>query len=126
VAGNGFYVREDLVLTTYQVVRASSVVDVTTAAGATVPALVAAVDPDRDLALLQVPLPGPAAALYEGTALPPVRPLGASDPGLPLLLDGQVVGMTTGAAGVPGHEVASIDAIRAFLDGQAALLAAVP
>jgi hypothetical protein len=91
-----------------------------------VPALVAAVDPGRDLALLQVPRPGPAAALYQGSALPPVRPPGASDPGLPLLLDGQVVGMTTGAAGAAGQGVVSVDAIRAFLDSQAALLAAVP
>jgi hypothetical protein len=58
--------------------------------------------------------------------LPPVRPLDQSAPGLPMLVDGQVVGMTTGAAGAPGQEVVSIDAIRAFLDNQAALLAAVP
>jgi Trypsin-like peptidase domain len=125
-AGNGFYVREDLVLTTYQLVRAISVADITTADGATVPALVAAVDPTRDLALLQMPRPGPPAALYEGSMLPPVRPLDASEPGLPVLVDGQVVGMTTGAVGAPGQEVVSIDAIRAFLDSQAALLAAVP
>jgi hypothetical protein len=120
-AGNGFYVRENLVLTTYQLVRAISVADVTTADGATVPALVAAVDPIRDLALLQVPRPGPAADLYEGSTLQPGRPLGGGEPGLPVLVDGQVVGMTT-----PSQEVVSIDAIRAFLDSQAALLAAVP
>jgi hypothetical protein len=125
-AGNGFYVREDLVLTTYQLVRAISVADVTTADGATVPALVAAVDPGRDLALLQMPRPGPVATLYEGSMLPPVRPLDKSAPGLPVLVDGQVVGMTTGAAGAAGQEVVPIDAIRAFLDSQAALLAAVP
>ena len=124
--GNGFYVRADLVLTTYQLVRAISVADVTTADGATVPALVAAFDPGRDLALLQMPRPGPAATLYEGSMLPVVRPLGKSAPGLPVLVDGQVVGMTTGAAGAAGQEVVSIDAIRAFLDSQAALLAAVP
>jgi Trypsin-like peptidase domain len=124
--GNGFYVREDLVLTTYQLVRAISVADVTTADGATVPALVAAVDPGRDLALLQMPRPGPAATLYEGSMLPPVRPLAKSAPGLPVLVAGQVVGMTTGAAGEPGQKVVSIDAIRAFLDSQAGLLAAVP
>jgi Trypsin-like peptidase domain len=125
-AGSGFYVRENLVLTTYQLVRAISVADITTADGATVPALVAAVDPSRDLALLQMPRPGPPAALYEGSMLPPVRPLDTSEPGLPVLVDGQVVGMTTGAAGAAGQEVVSIDAIRVFLDNQAALLAAVP
>jgi hypothetical protein len=125
-AGNGFYVRENLILTTYQLVRAISVADVTTADGATVPALVAAVDPIRDLALLQMPRPGPAATLYEGSMLPPMRPLNTSEPGLPVLVDGEVVGMTTAAAGAPGQEVVSIDAIRAFLDSQAALLAAVP
>ena len=85
-AGHGFYVREDLVLTTYQLVGATSVVDVTTADGATVPALVAAVDPARDLALLQVPRPGPAAVLYQGARPPPALPSGApASPGLPVL-----------------------------------------
>ena len=122
-AGNGFYLREDLVLTTYQLVGATSVVDVTTADGATVPALVAAVDPAQDLALLQVPRPGPPATLYQGNALPPVSAPGA--PGLPVLVDDQVVGMTTGT-GTAGQSVVPVDAIRAFLDSQAALLAAVP
>jgi hypothetical protein len=58
--------------------------------------------------------------------LPPVRPLDKSAPGLPMFVAGQVVGMTTGAAGEPGQKVVSIDAIRAFLDSQAGLLAAVP
>ena len=101
-AGHGFYVREDLVLTTYQLVGATSVVDVTTADGATVPALVAAVDPARDLALLQVPRPGPAAVLYQGAAPALALPSGGGDPGLPVLWSDQVVGMTTGASR-PGH-----------------------
>jgi hypothetical protein len=125
-AGNGFYVRENLLLTTYRLVATVSVVDVTTADGATVPALVAAVDPARGLALLHVPRPGPAAALYQGTAPAPARPLGAGDPGLPVLWDGQIVGMTTGAADVPGQGIVPSAAIRAFLDSQAALLAAMP
>ena len=123
-AGHGFYVREDLVLTTYQLVRATSVVDVTTVDGATVPALVAAVDAGHDLALLQVPRPGPAAALHEGSAPVPMHPAGASTPGLPVLVGNQVVGMTTGAAGTPG--IVPIAAVHAFLDSQAALLAALP
>jgi hypothetical protein len=73
-----------------------------------------------------MPRPGPAATLYEGSMLPPVRPLAKSAPGLPVLVDGRVVGMTTGVAGAAGQEVVSIDAIRVFLDNQAALLAAVP
>ena len=72
-----------------------------------------------------MPRPGPAAALYQGSGLPPVRPLDAGAPGLPVLLDGEVVGMT-GAGGGPGQEVVPVEAIRAFLDSQAALLAAVP
>jgi Trypsin-like peptidase domain len=123
-AGHGFYVRDDLVLTTYQLVRATSVVDVTTADGASVPALVAAVDAGRDLALLQMPRPGPAAALHEGSAPLPMQPAGASTPGLPVLVGDQVIGMTTGAAGAPG--IVPIAAIHAFLDSQAALLAALP
>jgi len=122
-AGHGFYVREDLVLTTYQLVRATSVVDVTTADGATVPALVAAVDARRDLALLQVPRPGPAATLYDGTAPAPAQAAGADGAGLPVLSSGEVVGMTAGAA---GQRIVPIAAIRAFLDSQAALLAALP
>ena len=125
-AGHGFYVREDLVLTTYRLVRATSVVDVTTADGATVPALVAALDPARDLALLQVPRPGPAAALHQGAAPAPALPPGTGDPGLPVLVDDQVVGMTTGAAGASGQGMVPIAAIRAFLDSQAGLLAALP
>jgi S1-C subfamily serine protease len=124
-AGYGFYVREDLVLTTRQLVGATAVVDVTTADGATVPALVAALDPARDLALLQVPRPGPAAKLYQGRAPPPVRPPGAIAAGLPVLLDDQVVGMTA-AAGAPGDGVVPLDAILAFLASNAALLAALP
>jgi S1-C subfamily serine protease len=125
-AGYGFYVREDLVLTTRQLVGATAVVDVTTADGATVPALVAALDPGHDLALLQVPRPGPAAELYQGSAPPPVRPPGAGAAGLPVLLDDQVVGMTAGVAGTLGDGVVPIDAIRAFLASNAALLAALP
>jgi hypothetical protein len=124
--GHGFYLREDLVLTTYQLVRATSVVDVTTADGATVPALVAALDPARDLALLQVPRPGPAAALYQSAAPAPALPPGASDPGLPVLWSGEVVGMTTGAVGASGQGMVPIAAIRVFLDSQAGLLAALP
>jgi Trypsin-like peptidase domain len=118
--GHGFYVRDDLVLTTYQLVGATSVVDVTTADGATVPALVAAVDPARDLALLQVPRPGPATALYQGAEPVPARPPGASDPGLPVLWSDQVIGITAGQGMVP------IAAIHAFLDSHAGLLAALP
>ncbi len=124
-AGNGFYVREDLVLTTHELVGAVSVVDVTTADGATVPALVAALDPAGNLALLQVPRPGPVVALNRG-ALPPEQLAGADGgPGRPVLSDGQVVGMTTGVAGQQGG-IVSVDAIRAFLDGQAGALAAIP
>jgi Trypsin-like peptidase domain len=124
-AGNGFYVREDLVLTTHELVGAVSVVDVTTADGATVPALVAAVDPVRNLALLQVPRPGPVIALYRG-ALAPEQLAGADGgPGRPVLSDGQVAGMTTGVAGQQGG-IVSVDAIRTFLDGQAGALAAIP
>jgi hypothetical protein len=124
-AGNGFYVREDLVLTTHALVGGTSVVDVTTADGATVPALVAAVDPVRNLALLQVPRPGPVVALYQGAILP-ARPAGADGgPGRPVLSDEQVVGMTTGVAAEHGG-IVSVDAIRAFLEGQAGALAAIP
>lgn len=89
------------------------------------PALVAAVDAARDLALLQVPRPGPAAALYEGAAPALTLPSGASDPGLPVLWSDQVVGMTT-ATGASGQGMVPIAAIRAFLDSQAGLLAALP
>ncbi len=122
-AGHGFYVREDLVLTTYQLVGATSVVDVTTPDGATVPALVAAVDAARDLALLQVPRPGPAAVLYQGAAPTLALPSGGGDPGLPVLWSDQVVGMTTGAS---RQGIVPIGAIQAFLDSQAGLLAALP
>ena len=56
-----------------------------------------------------------------GREITPIRPLGASDPGLPVFSNDEVVGMTTS-----GQEVASIDSIRAFLDSQAGVLAAVP
>jgi S1-C subfamily serine protease len=102
------------------------VVDVTTADGATVPALVAAVDAAHDLALLQVPRPGPALELYEGTPPAAVHLSGAGDPGLPVLWSDQVVGMTTGAVGTPAQGIVPSIAIRAFLDGQADLLAALP
>jgi hypothetical protein len=125
-AGHGFYVREDLVLTTYRLVGATSVVDVTTADGATVPALVAAVDAARDLALLQVPRPGPALALYEGAPPAALRPSGSGDPGLPVLWGDQVVGMTSAAAATPGQGMVASVAIRAFLDSEADLLAALP
>jgi len=124
--GHGFYVREDLVLTTYRLVGASSVVDVTSADGATVPALVAAFDPGRDLALLQVPRPGPPAALHQGDPPAPARPPGSGGPGLPVLVEDQVVGMTTEPDGAAGDGVVAVEAIRAFLADQAALLAALP
>ena len=76
-------------------------------------------DPARGLALLQVPRPGTPAALYAGAA--PAPPAGGL-PGLPVLLDDEVVGMAAGA----GQEPVPAAAIRAFLDGQAALLAAIP
>ena len=97
-----------------------SVVDVTTAEGATVPALVAALDPTHDLALLQVPRPGPAAALDEGSLPAPVRAAGDDAPGLPVLADDRVVGMTAGEGMVP------VAAIRGFLEDHAALLATLP
>ena len=53
----------------------------------------------------------------------PSHPPGAGDPGLPVLWSDQVVGMTTGAS---GQGMVPIAAIRAFLDSQAALLAALP
>jgi S1-C subfamily serine protease len=126
-AGNGFYVRSDLVLTSHRLVGTTSVVDVTTADGATVPALVAGVDPGRNLALLQVPRPGPALVLAEsGSPRPGYRAGGDDPPGRPVVADGQVVGMTTGVAGGYGGEVVPIAAIRAFLASQAAVFAAVP
>jgi hypothetical protein len=125
-AGNGFYVRRDLVLTAYRLVGAAAVVDVTTADGFTVPALVAAVDPAYDLALLHVPRPGPALSLYQGGAVAAGQVDGPPDqPGRPVFWNDRVVAMTTGHAGEPG-DVVPVDAIHAFLDSQASLLAAVP
>jgi S1-C subfamily serine protease len=122
-AGHGFYVRDDLVLTTHRLVGTTSVADVTTPDGATVLALVAAVDAARDLALLQVPRPGSAVALFEGAAPPLALPAGAGDAGLPVLWSDQVVGMTTGGS---GRAMVPAAAIQAFLDSQAGLLAALP
>ena len=123
-AGHGFYVRGDMVLTTHGLVAGISVVDVTTADGATVPALVAAVDQARDLALLQVPRPGPAVVLHEGPAGAPKLPGGDLGPGRPVFSDDRVVGMTSNADQQQG--VIRVDAIREFLDGQAGVFAAVP
>jgi hypothetical protein len=91
-----------------------------------VPALVAAVDPAHDLALLHVPRPGPAVSLYQGDALAAGQVAGRADqPGRPVFWNDQVVAMTTDHAGEPGA-VVSVDVIHAFLDSQAGLLAAVP
>jgi len=119
VAGHGFYVREDLVVTTYALVGSVSVADVTTADGATVPALVAAIDPARDLALMHVPRPGPAAPLAEGLA-PTPYPAADLGAGHPLFIGDRVAGMTS-REGVIG-----IESIRVFLAGQAGVLAALP
>jgi S1-C subfamily serine protease len=118
-AGHGFYVRKDMVLTAYGLVASISVVDVTTADGATVPALVAAVDQARDLAVLQVPRPGPAVTLHDGpqAAPPPGAGLGA---GHPLFSGTEVIGMAA------TDRVIGVDAIRSFLAGQAGVFAAVP
>ena len=121
-AGYGFYVRKDMVLTTRGLVGSISVVDVTTADGATVPALVAAVDPARDLALLQVPRPGPAVILDDGPASAARLPDAGRGPGHPLFEGDRVIGMTSAA----GQGVIAIDAIRGFLAGQAGVLAAIP
>jgi len=121
-AGLGFYVRKDMVLTTQELVGVTSVVDVTTAAGATVPALVAAIDPARGLALLQVPQPGPAVILDDGRASAATLPDAGLGPGHPLFAGERVIGMTAAA----GQDVITIEAIRGFLDGQAGVLAAIP
>jgi len=73
-----------------------------------------------------VPRPGPPAALHQGSELPPVQRLGAGGPGLPVLREDQVVGMTTGPDGAGGNGIVPVEAIRAFLASQAALLAALP
>jgi hypothetical protein len=127
--GTGFYVRKDFVLTALGVVQDASVVDVTTADGATVPALVANVDPARNLALVQVPRPGPALTLYQGPALDaglPVEALGQGGAGRPVFLrdgalgQGRVVGMTAG--GSSGAAIVGAEQIRAFLAGEASAL----
>ncbi|MEM7022069.1 MAG: hypothetical protein AAF637_05685 [Pseudomonadota bacterium] len=121
-AGQGFYVRDNVVLTTYQLVGATSVVDVTTADGVMVAALVAAVGPAEDLALVHMPRRGTALPLHQGQA-PRVGPIGpASQPGRPVLLDGKVVGMVADQGG----RTVPLARIRAFLDAQAGALSAVP
>jgi hypothetical protein len=129
VPGTGFYVRKDLVLTALDVVQGASVVDVTTADGATVPALVANIDRARNLALVQVPRPGSALTLYQGPALDPglpVEALGQGGAGRPVFLrdgalgQGRVVGMT--ADGTNGAAIVGADQIRAFLAGEASTL----
>ena len=111
--------------TTYGLVGRISVADVTTADGATVPALVAVVDEADDLALLHVPRPGPVVDLHAGPAAAPLLPVGDLGPGHPLFKDDLVVGMIS-AAGGERNGVIAIEAIRRFLDGQAGVIAAVP
>jgi Trypsin-like peptidase domain len=129
VPGTGFYVRRDFVLTALDVVQGASVVDVTTADGATVPALVANIDSARNLALVQVPRPGPALTLYQGAALDaglPVEALGEGGAGRPVFLrdgalgQGRVIGMTAG--GSSGAAIIEAEQIRAFLAGEASAL----
>jgi hypothetical protein len=94
-----------------------------------VPALVANVDPARNLALVQVPRPGPALTLYQGPALDaglPVEALGQGGAGRPVFLrdgalgQGRVVGMTAG--GSSGAAIVGAEQIRAFLAGEASAL----
>ncbi len=67
-AGAGVYLREDLVLTTAQLVERASVVDVTAVDGTRVLGLVARADAARNLALVQVSRRGLPAALHDGPA----------------------------------------------------------
>jgi S1-C subfamily serine protease len=76
-AGSGVYVRSDLVLTTARLVGGSAVVEVVTADGTRVLALVAQADRARDLALVQVARPGPPVRVYDGPALQPGGPVEA-------------------------------------------------
>jgi hypothetical protein len=67
--GNGVYVRPRLVVTTADLVGATSVIDVTTSAGESALGLVVHTDLDRNIALVHVPRAGRPALLPDAPAL---------------------------------------------------------
>lgn len=128
--GTGFYVRPDLVLTTQRLAGDAMLIDLTTAAGDKVAGLLAASDPGRGLALVQIPKPGLPVTLGAGSfngmtlevpngrrTLPvvPVNRAGAmlhvrtSRPvpddlmGAPVFLDQAVVGVLSSRGEAPGE-----------------------
>ncbi len=154
-SGTGFYVRSDLVVTTHRLAGNATVVDLTTAGGQKVPGLLAAADPERDLALVQIPKPGTPVVLGagplggpvlvvlgdEGRAIPVELAAGPGSGmlrvrsarflhdgliGAPVFLDRTVIGVLSSAAGRPNEMlVVPASAILEFVGRHAGPVAAM-